>query len=86
VFGLPWLYDEEATLLLGTTRVFTLMDGTTVETQVEERRLDECLLMSSGKIPKCLRKTRRNEGRDAEFYVINISPVAEQPTEFHIGE
>jgi hypothetical protein len=33
-----------------------------------------------------MRKTRHRKGRDAEFYVINISPVAEQPAEFHIGE
>jgi hypothetical protein len=31
VLGLPWLDDEEASLWFGTTRVFTLMDGTIVE-------------------------------------------------------
>jgi hypothetical protein len=29
VLGLPWLDDERASLQFGTTRVFTLMDGTT---------------------------------------------------------
>jgi hypothetical protein len=32
VLGVPWLDDEDASLQLGTTRVFTLMDGTPVET------------------------------------------------------
>jgi hypothetical protein len=45
VLGLPWLDDKQASLQFGTTRVFTMMDGTTVETQTEERR-HECLLMS----------------------------------------
>jgi hypothetical protein len=42
--------------------------------------------MSSGKIQKLMRKTRRSKGRNAEFDVIGISPVAEQPAEFHSGE
>jgi hypothetical protein len=42
--------------------------------------------MSFGKIQKPMRETRRSKGHNAEFYVINISPVAEQPAEFHIGE
>jgi hypothetical protein len=33
-----------------------------------------------------MRKTRRNKGRNAEFYVIAVTPTAGQPTEFHIGE
>jgi P pilus assembly chaperone PapD len=37
ILGLPWL-DEHASLQFGTTRVFILMDGTTVETQLEEQR------------------------------------------------
>jgi hypothetical protein len=45
VLDLPWLDDEHASLQFGTTRVFTLMDGAAVETQIEERR-PECLLMS----------------------------------------
>jgi type II secretory pathway predicted ATPase ExeA len=61
------------------------MDGTSVETQIEERRLG-CLLMSSTKIQKLLRKTRRSRGRNAEFYVIEIKPATKQPTEFYIGE
>jgi hypothetical protein len=51
VLDLPWLDGEDASLHFGTTRVFTLMDGTTVETQFEERR-PECLLMSSTKVQK----------------------------------
>jgi hypothetical protein len=42
--------------------------------------------MSFGKIQKIMRKTRRSKKRNAEFYVIHISPAAEQPAEFHIGE
>jgi hypothetical protein len=56
VLGLLWLDDEQASLQFGTTRVFTRMDGT-LETQIEERRLG-CLLMSSSKIQKLMRKTR----------------------------
>jgi hypothetical protein len=47
------------------------MDGTTWETQLEERR-PECLLMSSTKVQKLMRKTRRSRGCNAEFYVINL--------------
>jgi hypothetical protein len=83
--GLPWLDDEHAYLQFGSTRVFTLMDGTTVETQLEERHL-ECLLMSSTKVQKLMRKTRRSRGRTAEFYVIELTPVANQPIDFHTGE
>jgi hypothetical protein len=36
IMGLPWLDDEHASLQFGSTRVFTLMDGTTVETTLEE--------------------------------------------------
>jgi hypothetical protein len=38
IIGLAWLDDEHASLQFGSTRVFTLMDGTAVETQLEERR------------------------------------------------
>jgi hypothetical protein len=87
VLGLPWLDDVHAFLPFGTTRVFTLMDGgTTVETQIEEERRHECLLMSSAKIQKLMRKTRRRKGRTAEFYVIEITPATEQPAEFHTRE
>jgi hypothetical protein len=82
--GLPWLDDEHAFLHFGSTGVFTLMDGTTVAMS-EERRL-KCLLLSSAKIQKLMRKTRRSRGRNAEFYVIELTPAADQPTEFHIGE
>jgi hypothetical protein len=61
------------------------MDGTTVQTQLEERRL-ECLLMLSTKVQKLMRKTRRSRGRHAEFYVIEITPSTGQLTTFHIGE
>jgi hypothetical protein len=83
--SLPWLDDEHASLQFGSTIVFTLMDGTSVETQLEERR-PECLLMLFTKVQKLLRKTRRCRGRKAEFYVIEVSPSADQPTEFHTGE
>jgi hypothetical protein len=61
------------------------MDGTSVETQLEERRL-ECLMMSSTKVQKLVRKTRLSWGRNAEFCVIELSPTADQPTNFHTGE
>jgi hypothetical protein len=54
--GLPWLNDEHASLQFGTTRVFTLMGGTTVEMQIEERRL-ECIIIFFIKIQKLVRKT-----------------------------
>jgi hypothetical protein len=82
VLGLPWLDDEQASVKFGTTRVLTVMNGIAVETQIEDRRL-ECLLMSYGKVQKLMRKTRRSKGRNAEFYVIDISLAAEQPVEFH---
>jgi hypothetical protein len=83
ILGLPWLDDEHASLQFGTTRVFTLMDGTAVETTLEERR-PECLLLS--KVQKLMRKTRRSWGRHAEFYVIERTSAADQPTDFHTGE
>jgi hypothetical protein len=54
-------------------------------TQLEERR-PECLLMSSNKVQKLMRKTRRSRGRNAEFRVIEVTPPADQPPAFHIGE
>jgi hypothetical protein len=60
ILGLPWLNDEHASLQFGTTRIFTLMDGTVVETTLEERR-HECLLMSSTKVQKLMRKTRTED-------------------------
>jgi hypothetical protein len=79
------LDDEQATLQFGTTRVFTLMDGTYVETTLEERR-PECLLLSSTKVQKLMRMTRRSRGRHVDFYVIELTSAAEQPTYFHTGE
>jgi hypothetical protein len=85
ILGLPWLDDEQASLQFGSTWIFTLMDGTAVETTLEERR-PECLLMSSTKVQKLMRKTRRRRGRNAEFYVIELTPAADQPTDFHTRE
>jgi hypothetical protein len=42
--------------------------------------------MSSTKVQKLMRKTRRSKGRKAEFYVIELTPAADQPSEFHTGE
>jgi hypothetical protein len=33
-----------------------------------------------------MRKTRRSRGRNTEFYVIELTPAADQPTKFHTGE
>jgi hypothetical protein len=30
--------------------------------------------------------THRNKGRNAEFYMLHVTPAVDQPTEFHIGE
>jgi hypothetical protein len=43
-------------------------------------------MSSTIKVQKLMRKTRRNKGRNAEFYVIAITPAANQPTAFHTGE
>jgi hypothetical protein len=72
VLDLPWLDGEQASLQFGVTRLFPMMDGTTVEIQMEDRR-NECLLMSYyGKIQKIMRKTSPDMGRSAEYYVIDI--------------
>jgi hypothetical protein len=42
--------------------------------------------MSSTKVQKLMRKTRRSRGRNAEFYVIELTPTVDQPTDFHNGE
>jgi hypothetical protein len=42
--------------------------------------------MSSTKVQKLMRKTRRSTGRNAEFYVIELTPAVDQPTDFHTGE
>jgi hypothetical protein len=44
VLDLPWLDDEQAYLQSITTRVFALMDGTSMEIQTTDKRV-ECLLM-----------------------------------------
>jgi hypothetical protein len=85
IMGLPWLDDEHASLQFGSTRVFTLMDGTAVETTLEERR-PECLLLSSTKVQKLMRKTRRSRGRHTEFYAIELTSAAEHTADFHTGE
>jgi hypothetical protein len=61
IMGLPWLDDEHASLQFGTTTVFTPMDGTAVETTLEERRL-ECLLLSSTKVQKTHAQDAPQEG------------------------
>jgi hypothetical protein len=61
------------------------MGGTTLETKIDERRL-EYLSMSSSKIQKLMRKTRRSKERNPEFYVIDFSPAVEQPADFHTRE
>jgi hypothetical protein len=33
-----------------------------------------------------MRKTRRSKGRNAKFFVINVTLAAEQPTKYNIGE
>jgi hypothetical protein len=43
--------------------------------------------MSSTTVQKLVRKTRRRRGRNVEFYVIELTPAADdQPTDFHTGE
>jgi hypothetical protein len=42
--------------------------------------------MPSTKVQKLMHKTRRNRGRNAEFYVIEVTPAADQPTESHTKE
>jgi hypothetical protein len=79
ILGLPWLDDKHASLQFCSTKVFTLMDSTSVETQLEERR-PECLLMSSTKVQKLMRKTHRSRGRKAEFYATELTQAADQPT------
>jgi hypothetical protein len=77
-----WVDDEQALLKFGTTRVFTLMDGTAVEITTEERR-PKCFLVPSIKVQKVMRKTRRIMGRNADFIVINVTMAMKQPTIFH---
>jgi hypothetical protein len=80
VLKLPWLDDEQASLQYGTARVFTMMDGTIVETETKEHRL-ECRLMAPTKVQRLMRKTRRDNGRKADFFVSNITPATLQPSD-----
>jgi hypothetical protein len=68
------LDDKQATLQIGTTRVFTFMDGTTIDIRIHERR-NECVLVSYDKVQKLMRKTRRSGVRKAELYVINVTAL-----------
>jgi hypothetical protein len=77
VLGLPWVDDEQASLQLGTTRGFTLMDVTTIEVRTKERR-PEFLLVSYGWVQMLMRKTSRIRQRNAELYVINVTPPSEE--------
>jgi hypothetical protein len=61
------------------------MDDTIVEILGKDRR-PKCLLVSPSNVQKFTRKTRRNRGRNPTFYVINVTPAAEQPMKFYIGE
>jgi hypothetical protein len=42
--------------------------------------------MSSTKVQKLLRKTRRSKGRNAEICVIELTPAADQPPDFYTRE
>jgi hypothetical protein len=74
VFGSPRLDDEQPSLQFGMTLVFNMMDGTSVETRTYQRQ-PECLLMSYGKAQKLMRTTYRSKGRNAVFYVIDVTPA-----------
>jgi hypothetical protein len=76
VLGLPSSDDEHASLQFGTTRVFTLMDGTIMEIQIEERRL-ECFLMSLARFRNSCTRRAATRRRNAEIYVIDILPTPE---------
>jgi hypothetical protein len=79
VLNLPWLADEQASLRFGTTRLITLVEGTTVEACTDGRR-PKCLLMSPSTVHKFARKTLRSKGRHAELVSINVTAVAAEPT------
>jgi hypothetical protein len=85
VLGFPCLDDEQASMQFGTTSAFSLMDDTMVDTHTKER-IPECLLMPYGKLQKLVRRTRRRKGHNLDFFVIHVSPAAEQPAELHTGE
>jgi hypothetical protein len=85
VLGLPWLDDKQATREFGADRLFTLRDGTIIENQVIERP-PQCLLMSSTKAQKMMRKSARAKGRTAEFFMVHLAAAKQySPSEFHLG-
>jgi hypothetical protein len=61
------------------------MDGTAVAITTENRHF-ECLLMSSTKNQKLMRKASGSRGRDVDFFMINITPTTEQLAYFHALE
>jgi hypothetical protein len=63
VLCFPLLDEKQATLKLGTGRLFSLIDGTIVATQVAHRR-PECLLLSSTMVLKLMRLELRDERRN----------------------
>jgi hypothetical protein len=71
--------------MVGRRASFLHMDGKTTEIQNEDCR-SKCLLMSSGKGQKLMRRTHKSRGRNAEFYMINVKPSVEQASEFHTRE
>jgi hypothetical protein len=42
--------------------------------------------MSFDKVQKLMRKTLQNRGRNAEVFVINVTPSMKLPGEFHTRE
>jgi hypothetical protein len=80
VQALPWLDEEQASLQFGTTRVFTLMDGTLWKLKLRRAVLSvyRCRLLIFRKL---MRKTRRSRGRNTDFYVIEVTLEATQPNE-----
>jgi hypothetical protein len=72
VLVLPWLKDEQASLMFGTVRGIALMDGTIIETQTKERRF-ECFVMSSNEAKNLMQKTRRSKRHNDDFFVINFT-------------
>jgi hypothetical protein len=71
VLGSPWLNDDQATLTFGTERlIITLMDGNVIKNQVIKRRT-KCLLLSSTKVQKLMRKSARAKGRTANKFTVD---------------
>jgi hypothetical protein len=61
VLGLPCVDDEQSSILFDTTRIFTLMDGTTVKVQIEVGNLSVCDCRLARFRSSC---SRRAEERD----------------------